>query len=185
MEINMEEKMRKAIDHFAEGLWDVFDIQTDSIDLEKFVRDIGGRIKLCDELPDCGFPCCADGTLKKADDDGFIIYADRGMSSQMLRFAIAHEIGHLFLHCGYIVNRKKWDSFDVSCCKDMAENERELEANEFARAFLMPEDRFRDFIEENREGNKIDMNLAARNFDVSLGMATYRARQLTIIMSLF
>lgn len=176
----MKDKLREAIDNFANGIWDVFNLESNDIDLESFVKNIGGTIETRDELPNG-----ADGMLRKTSNDvtdhNFEISVNKELSSQRIKFTIAHELGHLFLHCGYIVNKEKWDAVDLTYYKNEQSDENELEANEFARDFLMPEDRFREFIMDHSHDNRIDMNLVANNFNVSLGAAINRARQLGII----
>ena len=171
----MNEKLKLAIDDFTSGIWDIFKIgKSDCIDLKAFVKELDGTVSFCNEIPDG-----MDGMLIKHD-DAFEICVYKNLSSERIRFTIAHEIGHLFLHCGYIVNSEKWKAF-----KDIyheGEYEKEIQANEFAYSLLMPTNRFKAYIIEHSEDNEVDMGPVARNFHVTITSAIHRARGLKIIL---
>ncbi|EKO3466648.1 ImmA/IrrE family metallo-endopeptidase [Vibrio fluvialis] len=65
------------------------------------------------------------------------------------RFTIAHELGHYFLHRG---SQDKYEDTTFHRGKDYSQ--KELEADNFAGALLMPKDEFTRFIRNN--SNKID-----------------------------
>ncbi|HGZ7313006.1 TPA: ImmA/IrrE family metallo-endopeptidase [Vibrio parahaemolyticus] len=65
------------------------------------------------------------------------------------RFTIAHELGHYFLH------RDSQDSYeDATFHRGKNYTKKELEADNFAGALLMPKDEFKNFV--RRTSNKID-----------------------------
>lgn len=65
------------------------------------------------------------------------------------RFTIAHELGHYFLH------RDSQDSYeDTTFHRGKNYTTKELEADNFAGALLMPKDEFKDFVRNT--SNKID-----------------------------
>lgn len=171
----MSEELRDLIDDFACGIWNILNIGFDErIDVRKFVEYLNGAVTPCEEIPEG-----ADGMLRK-NGDAFEILVRKSMSPERTRFTIAHEIGHLFLHCGYIVNQGKWEAADDVYLE--GEYEKEIQANEFARALLMPKSRFRAYIEDHSEGNKVDMASVARSFHVSIASAVSRAKKLKIII---
>lgn len=100
-------------------------------DIEKVVRKMGGRIV------HQSTPLYSTG-IKKVD-DSFEIYVSPFLydnrTNQRTRL-IAHELGNLFLHMGYLTNKKLWD-----CQKnDKFYNPRGVKdiqlSNEFAELFL-------------------------------------------------
>lgn len=65
------------------------------------------------------------------------------------RFTIAHELGHYFLH------RSSQDKYeDTTFHRGRSYSQKELEADNFAGALLMPKEEFKMFIRSN--SNKID-----------------------------
>ena len=171
----MNEELGDLIDDFAGGIWNILDIGFEErIDVRKFVEYLDGAVTPCEEIPEG-----ADGMLRK-NGDAFEILVRKGMSPERTRFTIAHEIGHLFLHCGYIVDQEKWEATDDVYHE--GEYEKEIQANEFASALLMPKNRFRAYIEDHSEGNKVDMASVARSFHVSIASAISRAKKLKIIV---
>lgn len=84
------------------------------------------------------------------------------------RFSIAHELGHHFLHLtedGEIVT-KKIDLFRVYFKpedKGDEEKRRDVEANQFAAALLMPETFVKDFYEKK----SLNLKQMAKKFNVS------------------
>ena len=96
---------------------------------------------------------------------------------------IAHELGHLFLHMGYLVNPDKWNAIDEyydSPKYRQGYSEEEYEANQFAGAFLMPEKEYRQFVIEYSKDNRINVNLIANHFNVSFDAALTRGKWLGI-----
>lgn len=99
-------------------------------------------------------------------DEGKIVRTDTGYSLNIRgagesvrdRFTIAHELGHLFL--GHV------DKYEVLYRRGA--NELEYEANEFAANLLMPEQEFRDIVNENLDSeNFCDIETVATHFNVS------------------
>lgn len=128
------------------------------------------------------------GSIRK-DPEGYTIYIKENDSPARKRFTIAHEIGHYLMHSDLLdsgnelvdnvkqpfiqLNRKagKKETF--------AEQEREVQANQFAAELLMPEQEFK----KNWE-NAVAIDDVASKFDVSPSAATVRAKELlgTIIV---
>lgn len=92
-------------------------------------------------------------------------------------FTIAHELGHLFLHMGYLISKDTWDQQSNSCqFARFGANEQEYQANEFATALLMPQKEFKEKIEEYSSGNFVNMAQVANYFYVSISAATNHGR---------
>ncbi|MBL9143133.1 MAG: ImmA/IrrE family metallo-endopeptidase [Verrucomicrobiaceae bacterium] len=122
---------KSAIYKFASQLAEKLGYDSAS-DLEGIVGRLGGEIRYTDwGLEDDG------GSLEVCPDQtpGFIIRLHTFAGKLRNRFTIAHELGHYFLHSDggqkrMVVNRA-------------GSGRLEWEANWFAGAFLLPEERFR------------------------------------------
>lgn len=92
-------------------------------------------------------------------------------------FLIAHELGHLFLHesanqdsgfwCNYLIPTTNTDEID-----------RNIEADIFAAAFLMPDCVFHDVCTRHIEGSRVNISKVADEFRVTDSDASYRAKLL-------
>ncbi|APT76057.1 hypothetical protein LN42_06430 [Marinitoga sp. 1137] len=139
--------------------------------LENIVKTLGGEIIFSDE----DLENYAEAKIVKIDDEEKkfrIIVTDKDfLPKERKVFSIAHELGHLFLHMGYIINEEKWnninDFFDFYYRRD--KNYIEYEANEFAGEFLMPEDEFKKIAYENfdEDENAFYIEPIANYFGVS------------------
>jgi Zn-dependent peptidase ImmA (M78 family) len=113
--------------------------------------------------------------------DSFVIEAAVAASDERERFSIAHELGHLFLHMGYLVDPATWNRIDKYRDSPMyrqGHSDEEYEANEFAAAFLMPEAEFRRVAEANRVGSAYNTLEIAKAFEVSVPAAQNRGKWL-------
>ncbi len=123
---------KSTIAGFASKLSEKLGYQSAS-DLERIVQELGGEIRYENlGIEDSG------GSLEVRPDKspGFIIRLYSFAGTLRNRFTIAHELGHYFLHSeagkkAIVVKREGSDRL-------------EWEANWFAGAFLLPEERFRD-----------------------------------------
>lgn len=93
-----------------------------------------------------------------------VIYINKNLSGDRQRFTLAHELGHLIMHCGsYIPNI----------------DDAEREANYFASEFLMPADDIRYQLPETLSINQLgDLK---RYWKVSMAAIVRRARDLNVI----
>jgi Zn-dependent peptidase ImmA (M78 family) len=167
---------RQAIEELSNVIRGVIDVSI-PINLETIVEKIGGNIREND-LKDKNIA----GKVEK-NDKTFTITLNKNQSSLRNNFTIAHEIGHLFLHMGYMVDQKKWNSIDdyIDSAKyRLGYSEEEYEANHFAASFLMPEKEYRKFITDNKVDNKIDIKKLSSYFQVSDDAAITRGKWLGI-----
>ena len=127
---------------------------------------------------------------KFADDSLAGLISKRGDSTQILveqsdppyrkRFSIAHELGHHFLHLlkdGHIIDRRV-DMFrekQPASAAQSSHRNREIEANWFAAALLMPEDLVRLHWAKNPS-----VTALARVFNVSEEAMGYRVDALDL-----
>src|SRR5437762_8307123 len=72
------------------------------VDVHKAVERLGGAVESVDSAD-------FEAKIEKAD-PGFriSICPAKGSTPERERFTMAHELGHLFVHMGYIVDEKKW-----------------------------------------------------------------------------
>jgi len=122
------------------------------------------------------------------EDDKYQILINSNQSMGRKAFTIAHELGHYFLHKGYLDSSEEIVSLSKGCgtvdCPSIARSavvdannpvyrQMEHEANEFAAQILMPE---KEFLEQCQILDSIDD--VARYFGVSISAATIRADRL-------
>jgi Zn-dependent peptidase ImmA (M78 family) len=127
-----------------------------------------------------------DASIKNHGSDSFIIDLNKHKPFLREKFTIAHELGHLFLHMGFLINKKLWDSISDDGFQDSvyyrmssSYTQEESEANEFAAVFLMPKSEFKEQVYSNLSKNDtIDIPKIASYFDVSGSAALTRARWL-------
>ena len=170
----MTQTRRKAIDTFATSLRQTFNYENPATveKLKNVVSQLNGTVegKLFNDIT-------ISGSIKRNADSSFsIIYNSREPGEREV-FTIAHEMGHLFLHLGYIVDDKKWESAgeykDDPMYRQGYTNE-EYEANQFAAGYLMPKEEYLKVFAEN----KGDVLAIARHFGVSYNAAETRGQWL-------
>lgn len=170
----MDNLLRTKINELARDILTAYEINTPIDDIESVVRKIGGRIYESSQL---GF--LTAGTVKKEKDSFSItIPASQANNSARRNFTVAHELGHLFLHMGYQIDEELWGKSDNVVFNRRGNSGRELEANEFAAAFLMPADEYIRVVDENSKGNKVFIKKVAEYFNVSVEAASYRGKWL-------
>lgn len=121
------------------------------------------------------------------DPNEMVIWIDRAETSRSpgrRRFTIAHEIGHFRMHLpvgGVFLDRPQ-DVVEVSSAGESTPEEsdhrrREREANEFARALLMPE----PLVVEHAEASGFNLAALAERFEVSVPAMRLRLRVLGLL----
>lgn len=149
-------------------------------DMREVVKKLGGYVHSKnafieeDQLP---------GTVKKVDENSFAIKIDRFFfEEEREKFAIASELGHIYLHMGYHYLPEVWREHEDDVYFLFDEDDHKYQANYFASAFLMPEDIYKEKIEENTDENgRIDIKNVANYFNVSVPAATNRGKRLGLI----
>jgi Zn-dependent peptidase ImmA (M78 family) len=128
-----------------------------------------------------------DASIKKNGDKNFIIYLNPHKPYTRERFTIAHELGHLFLHMGFLLNKGLWGAFPNDQFQDSAYyrikgnyTQEEHEANEFAAAFLMPKDEFIAVSKRHLDNDRYTILPIAKHFEVSESSAINRGKWLGI-----
>lgn len=167
---------RKAINHIADTLTDVLNL-IPPIDIELIPSILGGRLEYI-EFNDPRL----EARIRR-DGEKFVIELEKSsLNSERNRFSIAHELGHLFLHMGFIFDEEKWNNkedYSDSVYYRFGHSEEEYEANEFAAALLMPKEHFQKVCLKNLEnGTEYNITKIAEAFKVSEEAALTRGRWL-------
>lgn len=137
-------------------------IQTTPVDIKSLTRKLGINIlvkSLRDEI---------SGYLEKTD-EGWLICINSLHHPKRQRFTLAHELAHFLLH------RNISDKFiDEKLFRSNESNRLEVEANKFAAALLMPEEKFKAYT--TTTSSKVDD--IADFFEVSALAVRVRAKEL-------
>lgn len=163
----MNAATRNMINSLTEDILQLFNIHVPIENLDELVDSLGGRIK-----EDIKY---SDGAVQK-EGDAFIIWISPFQDEKRRRFTIAHELGHLFLHMGYLTNKELWNKQENKIYQRIGNSEKEYQANEFAAAFLMPRKAYFKVMNENLSGNKVNTSKIAEHFNVSVEAASNRGK---------
>lgn len=161
----------REIDSFADLIRIQLEIEEPIINIEDIVTKLGGRIVETDNYNEL-----VDGAIEKCGENSFVIRVSSAQTESRRRFTIAHELGHLFLHMGYLTNKQLWDKISTTKFFRTGRSELESQANEFAAALLMPRDMFINEINNVAIGNTVNMAQVASTFGVSLSAAINRGK---------
>ncbi|SPZ51266.1 Domain of uncharacterised function (DUF955) [Sarcina ventriculi] len=172
----MNHKKRDIINNIAEEIRVLLNITKNKFNIETIVKDLNGNI-----IKD--YSSFNEVTITKSSDDNFEISLSDVSNYQRIRFSIAHELGHLFLHMNYL-DEEKWNNIEIGTSHARNTNipytEYESEANEFAGAFLMPKSEFIKVANENIEDNYYNLKNISDEFDVSIEVVNARGKTLKL-----
>lgn len=173
----MTDYIRNMINSLAEDILDIYKIGFRVDDINDLVQKLGGSIQMKKDF--------SYASLEK-NGDGFKIIVSSYQDEQRKRFAIAQELGHLFLHMGYKTNAEIWEKQADKVPFQEKDPEKVRQANEFAAALLMPRYIFFLTLEaasDIAESGKrtIHMQAVADFFNVSMSAAYTRAKIFGII----
>jgi len=144
-------------------------------DIAKLIKEFGGEIERTYQSHDIGCYVVKENR-------GFKMYLNSTYNERKQRFLIASQLGHLVMHMYYLddyvwQNIKNLDSRVYRFGHD----QQELEANEFASEFLMPEKEFKEmtvkFAKENYDGLIVNLS---NYFKVSEKAILYRGHNLKL-----
>lgn len=169
----MNYQRRQRIGRLANRIHGVLELGT-PVDPSVAVGRLGGRLE---SLPGNAE---YEALIRKEGDDSFVIKM-KGTSPARRRFMIAHMLGHLFLHMGFLVEEVRWQSagdYEDSALRRYGHSEEESEAREFANAFLMPECEFRMIAGKNQEGGRYNLGSLRAAFQVPMDAIRTRGRWL-------
>ncbi len=143
--------MKGIINRQAERLYKVLKLSP-GFSTDAVVIDLGGEIVHVEEVEDN-----ADAQITPNEEgDSFQIFCvNKEIDAEYVRLAVAHELGHLFLHMSKIADDGNYVIEGTYAHKNISSSMVEWEAEEFALAFLMPESVFRNAVEEAEGDEKI------------------------------
>jgi Zn-dependent peptidase ImmA (M78 family) len=174
-------KSRRSIEEQAQALLNELNIRSIPVPLERIARALGARLSfspLDEELSGMIY-------IKNSVP---IIGVNSLHHPHRQRFTLAHEIAHLHLHRDQITHAVHVDKrfAETALRRDgrssKGVDEKEIEANQFAAALLVPMERLLDELEKAELDVEDERALddLARRFKVSKATLQYRIRNLAI-----
>lgn len=166
-----------------EGATDIIDKKADSLSIrkiEEIIEHYGGQI----EKKENAKPCVK--TQPHINEDEQIafsievsVYDDKSEEDYIKRMkeSLMHEFAHVYI--SFMINRGKFLKV-TSDRETPALTEKELSANYFARAFLMPKNEFIRRVLENSFNNLCNFEEVAKIFEVRVQAVIDRGRDLAL-----
>lgn len=152
-------ELRQVINEIAELVRKVYTVDGPVSDIDSVVSRMGGRV-----IEDPAIDDFSDGQIRKIGDSEFEIIVSPFQSLERRNFTIAHELGHLFLHMGFMTDSDKWRNQSEEVYYRNGNSELEYQANEFAAAFLMPRKDYKDELDEHIKGNMVNTEKNCKTF---------------------
>lgn len=165
-------RITTMINNLAEDIIDIYKIHIPINNINDVVITLGGYIEENKNI--------CDSAIRKQN-DGFVIYIPSSYSAERKQFAVARELGHLFLHMGYKISPKLWDKQRNMAYYESKSPLEEYQANDFADALLMPKDTYKKVMEQCTVGNKVTTTKIAEYFGVSVSTAYGRGKSLGLL----
>lgn len=167
----MDSELRMLINNLTQDIIDAYHIQIPILDIDYVVtQQLGGRIEESPNIENM-----SDGSVRK-EGNGFVIYVSPYQTTERRTFTIAHELGHLFLHMGYVINQELWERPASETYYRFGDSLKEYQANEFAAAFLMPKKKYKEIMDQFTQGNIVETGKVADYFRVSVSAASTRGK---------
>lgn len=166
---------RKEINRLAETIRDGLELDV-PVKTDEAVERLGGTLEFR------RLDSRVEALVQKSG-DRFKIIVDDEKPDTRTRFSVAHELGHLFLHMGYLVDPEKWtkaQEYKDSVYFRYGHGVEEEEANEFAAAFLMPENAFRNAVQTTARNGECSLEELAKFFHASTSAVARRGRILGV-----
>lgn len=172
---------KNEIRKLATNLRNALNMTQPPFDVENAVKILNGTVVFSDT-----FDCDTDAVIQKTGDNNFTISLNSSKPNHRSRFSIAHELGHLFLHMGYLLDPGKWNALSqdysdsIFYRKADVRRQEEFEANEFAAEFLMPSDQFIIFSRSIISEGRVSLQPIADHFGVSTEAVKFRGKFLGV-----
>lgn len=169
----MSDKIQQLINDLSADIIDTYDIHIPIHDMNDVVTTLGGYIEENKNI--------CDSAIRKQN-DGFVIYIPSSYNVERKQFAIAQELGHLFLHMGYKISPKLWNKQRNMFYYESKYPLEEYQANDFAETLLMPKDVYKKVLDQYTVGNKVQTAKIAEYFGVSVSTAYSRGNSLGLLI---
>ena len=165
-------RITKIINNIAEDVIDTYDIHIPIRNINDVVTVLGGYVYESADI-------CNSDVMKQ--NDRFVIYTPSSYNAERKQFAVAQELGHLFLHMGYKISPKLWDNQRNTVYYESKSPLEEYQANDFADALLMPKNVYKKVLEQYTTGGKVQTAKIAEYFGVSVSTAYSRGKSLGLL----
>lgn len=165
-------RITKIINNIAEDVIDTYDIHIPIHNINDVITALGGYLNESADI-------CSSDVMKW--NDGFAICIPSSYSIERKQFAVAQELGHLFLHMGYKISPKLWGKQKNMVYYESKSPLEEYRANDFADALLMPKDVYKKVLEQYTVGSKVQTAKVAEYFGVSVLVAYSRGKSLGLL----
>lgn len=167
-----DDELNDIINNLTKDIIDTYNIEIPIRNIDDVVATLGGCVKENSNI-------CS--SCIKRQNDGFVIYIPSSYSAERKQFAIAQELGHLFLHMGYKISQKLWEKQKNMVYYESKSPLEEYQANDFADALLMPKDIYKKVLKQYTTGNKVQTAKIAEYFGVSVSTAYSRGKNLSYL----
>lgn len=127
----MDHGTKMMIRQLTEDIKKLYRIEAPIQNMDDVVKRLGGALHRCNKI------YFESSVIKNG--DGFDVIISAFSEHRRKNFAVALELGHLFLHMGYKTNKRIWDSYPDHTAYSSDDVEKEWQAIEFADAFLEKE----------------------------------------------
>lgn len=165
----MRDELNDIINKLTKDIIDTYNIEIPIRNIDDVVTTLGGCVE---EDNDVCSSCI------KRQNDGFVIYVSTYLTPERKYFAIAQELGHLFLHMGYTISPLLWSKQKNVAYYISKSPLEEYQANEFARALLMPKFEYKNILDKYTTGDEVKTGKIAEYFGVSVSAASARGKDL-------
>ena len=169
----LNQQMKAVIGEMANTIRYRYGIEGPITDIDHVVERMGGEV-----IEDMSIDGFSDGGIRKISDNSFQIVVSPFQSEERRNFTIAHELGHLFLHMGFMTNAEQWNKNNNVAYYRNGNSDLEYQSNEFAAAFLMPQNDYKQIMDKYTDGNWVDTSEIAKYFHVSIDAAANRGKWL-------
>ncbi len=170
----MNRNVRKSIEELAGLVRDYCGMNDDKTSEADIMKSLGGRVTY-----DADLPLTIKGTIAKCGNDPnsqFVIRLSDAMDESEKRLVLFRQIGHLFLHMGYMIDEETWNKSGQY--KTSGNSEEKIESDEFALDILMPANEYRKVLQQNSAEGAANMENIAKFFRVPREAAIRRGRRL-------
>lgn len=166
-------QIKSLINDMTSEVRKLYNIVGSISDIDYVVSKLGGVV-----IEDPSIDGFSDGQIRKTGSNSFEITVSPFQTEERRNFTIAHELGHLFLHMGFQTNTERWKYQDDKPYYRNGNSELEYQSNEFAAAFLMPQEEYKQVMDRYTNGDIVDTSEIARHFHVSVDAAANRGKWL-------
>ena len=169
----MNSETKDFIKELVNDIVSEYDIKIPIDNIADVIKKMGGTI----EERAC-FNELVEGTIKRIDNEHFVIAVAKHLSANDKNYLIAAELGHLFLHLGFGTDQSHWESVPTNEFIRFKTLTQDYQANEFAACLLLPEELYLKKLKEYENEDGINIHAVAKYFNVSLAEVIDRGKDL-------